>query len=181
MRALFERLVSYRLRALILKELRQIRRDRRIVASLVMPPLLQLMLFGSVMNPSVANIRLGVLDASQTKESRDLIAALTESGTFSLNGAYQSIEQLGNEISLSRLDAGVVIPQDFARDLRRGRSTTLQVLLNAMNANTASISQGYVLGVVQGFNATHRTAVQASARQMSGPPRSGAEIGRAHV
>ena len=174
MRALLERLVSYRLRALILKELRQIRRDRRIVGSLVVPPLLQLMLFGSVMNPSVANIRLGVLDASQTKESRDLVAALTESGTFSLNGAYQSIEQLGNEISLSRLDAGVVIPQDFARDLSRGRSSTIQVLLNAMNANTASISQGYVLGVVQGFNATHRAAVQASARQMSGPPRSGA-------
>ena len=59
------RIVSYRLRALVQKELNQIKRDRRIMMSLILPPILQLMLFGSVMNPSVANIHLGVLDDSQ--------------------------------------------------------------------------------------------------------------------
>jgi ABC-2 type transport system permease protein len=49
-----------------------------------------------------------------------------------------------------------VIPYDFARDLERGRTTTVQVLLNAMNANTAAISQGYIQGVVQSFNMTLR-------------------------
>jgi ABC-2 type transport system permease protein len=171
---MLNRIISHRLRALIQKELNQIRRDRRIIASLVLPPILQLMLFGSVMNPSVANIRLGVIDDSQSVESRDLVAALSESGSFSLEGVYQSEDDLGREISLGNLDAGVVIPADFARDLARGRSTTIQVLLNAMNANTASISQGYVLGVVQGFNATHPAPVQARARQISGPPPSGA-------
>jgi ABC-2 type transport system permease protein len=166
-------LISHRLRALIQKELNQIRRDRRIIASLVLPPILQLMLFGSVMNPSVANIRLGVIDGSQSSDSRDLIAALSESRSFSLDGIYQSVDDLGREISLGNLDAGVVIPPDFARDLARGRPTTIQVLLNAMNANTASISQGYVLGVVQGFNATRPAPVQASSTQVPGPPRSG--------
>ena len=81
------RLVSHRLRALVQKELNQIKRDRRIMMSLILPPILQLMLFGSVMNPSVANINLGIVDDSQSPASRDLVAALSESGSFTLRGS----------------------------------------------------------------------------------------------
>ena len=164
MRTLFERLVSYRFRALVQKELNQIKRDRRIMMSLVLPPILQLMLFGSVMSPEVANVRLGIVDDSHSPESRNLIAALGESGSFKLTGSYQSVEALGDDLSTSRLDAAVVIPYDFATDLARGRTTTLQVLLNAMNANTAAISRGYMAGVVQGYN---RTLGREGVRQAS--------------
>jgi ABC-2 type transport system permease protein len=162
------RIMSHRLRALVQKELNQIKRDRRIMMSLILPPILQLMLFGSVMNPSVANIHLGILDDSQSPASRDLIAALSESGSFTLDRIYRSVDALGSDISLGTIDAGVVIPSDFARNLDRGRSSTLQVLLNAMNANTAAISQGYVQGVVQGFNATRPNAVQPSITRIPG-------------
>jgi len=51
------------------------------------------------------------------------------------------------------LDAGLVVPADFTRDLERGRPGSVQVLLNAMNANTAAIGQGYAEGVIQTYNA----------------------------
>lgn len=152
----FDRLVSHRFLALVKKELNQIKRDKRIMLSLVLPPLLQLMLFGSVMNPEVTNIQLGVVDDSRSPQSRDLVAALGQSGSFKLRSLYGSIDKMGDDISKGRIDAGVVIPYDFARDLERGRSVTVQVLLNAMNANTAAISQGYVQGVVQSYNQTLR-------------------------
>ena len=47
----------------------------------------------------------------------------------------------------------MVIPHDYARDLQRGRPVTVQFLLNAMNANTAAIAQGYAEGVIQTYNA----------------------------
>src|SRR5208282_6789233 len=53
----------------------------------------------------------------------------------------------------SDVDAGLVIPRTYARDLQRGRPVTVQFLLNAMNANTAAISQGYAEGVIQSYNA----------------------------
>src|SRR5436309_4050022 len=174
-----DRLLSHRLRALVHKELNQIKRDRRIMMSLVLPPLLQLMLFGSVMNPSVANLHLGVLDESQSPESRDLVAALSESRSFQLTGLYRSVNLLGDDLSQGTIDAGVVIPADFARDLHRGRSTTIQVLLNAMNANSAAISQGYVQGVVQGYNQTIRpAAVQPAVTEVAGgrPARRGVAL-----
>ena len=163
--ARFDRLVSHRFIALVRKELNQIKRDRRIMLSLILPPLLQLMLFGSVMNPSVTNLQLGVVDDSRTPVSRDLVAALGQSGTFRLRTLYASTGAMGDDISKGTIDAGVVIPYDFARDLARGRPVTVQVLLNAMNANTAAISQGYIQGVVQSFNQTLRhppvqTAIQ---------------------
>lgn len=164
------RWMSHRFRALVQKELNQIRRDRRIMMSLVLPPIMQLMLFGSVMNPEVANVNLGIVDLSRSPESRDLIAALTQSGSFSLHDTYASPDALGDDLRQSVIEAGVVIPGDFARDLTRGRTTTIQVLLNAMNANTAAISQGYVAGVVAGFNQTRAAAVQPAVSSVTGRP-----------
>ena len=143
---------NHRLRALVAKELDQIRRDRRVLMSLILPPILQLLLFGSVLSPAVANLKLGVVDLSRTPESRELAAALSESKSFRLAGAYTSAGILGDAISRGTLDAGVVIPYDFARDLRRGGAPTVQVLLNAVNANTAALGAGYATGIVQSYN-----------------------------
>ena len=144
----------HRLRALIIKEFGQIRRDRRLVMSLIIPPVLQLTLFGFALSATVSDLRLGVVDESRTPESRELIATLTESKSFRLGGYFSNAEELGAAISHARIDAGVVIPYQYARDLNRGRPTTVQVLLNAMNANTATIGRGYVEGVIESYNRT---------------------------
>jgi ABC-2 type transport system permease protein len=138
--------------ALALKELRQIRRDRRLTISLIVPPTLQILLFGFALDSDVRNLRLGVVDESRTAESRELISALTQNPTFRLAGAYASPAVLGKELGVGRLDVGVVIPYDFARLRARGRPATVQVLLNAANANTAQIAQGYVEGAVAFLN-----------------------------
>jgi ABC-2 type transport system permease protein len=164
---MMRRLLGPRLRALITKEFGQIRRDRRLVISLILPPVLQLTLFGFALSATVTNLRLGVVDESRTPESRELIATLTESRSFRLGGSYATAEALGDAISRSDLDAGVVIPYHYARDLRRGQSTTVQFLLNAMNANTATIGQAYAEGVIESFNSTHRPALSASVARVA--------------
>lgn len=153
MLSLLNRIFNYRVRALVRKEFGQIRRDRRLAISLILPPVLQLTLFGFALSATVTDMRLGIVDDSRTPESRELIATLTESKSFRLAGYYDSTDQLGNALSRNQLDAGIVIPYDYARDLYRGRPTTVQILLNAMNANTATISQSYAEGVIQSYNA----------------------------
>jgi ABC-2 type transport system permease protein len=135
--------------------------------SLVIPPVLQLLLFGFALSATVENVPLGIVDESKTHESRELIAVLTESRSFQSAGFYLSDEDLSRAISNGSLNAGVVIPYDFARDLQRGRTTTVQFLLNAMNANTAAISQGYAEAVIQNYNASlQRNGIQASFRAL---------------
>jgi ABC-2 type transport system permease protein len=168
-RRLFRKLSGSRVSALFRKELNQIRRDRRLAMSLIVPPVLQLTLFGFALSAKVENIQLGVVDESQSKESRDLIAVLTESKSFESAGYFFSTERLTQALSHGAVIAGVVIPQDFARDIQRGRPTTVQFLLNATNANSAAISQGYAEAVIQNYNARLQSeGVRPAFRQMSG-------------
>jgi drug efflux transport system permease protein len=163
--------VLERMRALIKKEFGHIRRDRRLVISLVLPPVLQLTLFGFALSATVTELRLGVVDESRTPESRELIATLTESRSFRLGGYFPSADALGAAISQGKIDAGVVIPYQYARDLHRGRGTTVQVLLNAMNANTATIGLGYVEGVIESYNRTLAPGALGASGHVSAPRR----------
>lgn len=148
------KLIGYRMRALIRKEFRQILRDRRLAISLILPPTLQLLLFGFALNATVTNLRLGVVDDSRTPESRELVATMTESRAFRGAGTYFNVNEMGKKIADGDLDAGLVIPYDFTRDLQRGRPATVQVLLNAMNSNTATIGEGFAQGVIASYNQT---------------------------
>jgi ABC-2 type transport system permease protein len=152
------RILEHRLGALMRKEFNQIRRDRRLAVSLIVPPTLQLLLFGFALNATVDDLRLGVVDLSHSPESRDLIANMTQSRSFRLAATYFTPNQIGDAIARGDLDAGLIVPYDFARDLQRGRQSTVQILLNAMNANTAAIAQGYTEGVIQDWN---RNAAQS--------------------
>ena len=143
-----------RLRALMRKEFNQIRRDKRMAVSLIIPPTLQLLLFGFALDSTVSHLRLGVIDWSQTPESRELVSTLTESKSFRLGGDYASTRDLDAAISRGKLEAGIVVPYEFARDLRRGTPVDVQILLNAANANTATIAQGYAEGVILSYNQT---------------------------
>lgn len=152
MRRKLQSLIDPRMWALVRKEFRQILRDRRLAMSLIVPPTLQLLLFGFALNPTVANLHLGVVDDNKTPESRELIAQMTQSQSFAASGDYLSIEEMSKDLASGKLDAGLVIPYDFARDLQRGRQVTVQVLLNAMNSNTATIAQAYAQGVIASYD-----------------------------
>jgi ABC-2 type transport system permease protein len=151
---ILDHFLAPRLRALIRKEFAQIRRDRRLAVSLVIPPVIQLVLFGFALNATVAHLQLGVVDDDHSAQSRDLIANMTESGSFDLARTYGSVQELSQAMSRGDLDAGLAIPTDFDKDLQRGRPAEVQILLNAMNANTAAIGQGYAEGVIQNWNMT---------------------------
>jgi ABC-2 type transport system permease protein len=138
--------------ALALKELRQIRRDRRLVLSLVVPPTLQILLFGLVLDPQVRDLRLGVVDQSRTAESRELVSVFAESRSFRVSGDYQTADDLDRALRQGRLDAGIVIPWDFARRQARGGQASVQLLVDAVNANTAQLAQGYAEGALAWLN-----------------------------
>ena len=170
MRKLLQKLLNHRMRALVLKEFRQIRHDRRLAISLILPPILQLTLFGFALSASVTDVKLGVVDDSKTPESRELIAVLTESKSFQLAGYYDSVNDLGKAVSEGKVVAGVVVPYDYARDLNRGRPTTVQFLLNAIDANRATISRAYAQGVIQSYAAGLRDqGIHVSLQQIGRP------------
>jgi ABC-2 type transport system permease protein len=160
-----------RLRSLLRKEFNQIRRDRRLVVSLIIPPTVQILLFGFALNSDVSNLRLGIIDESRSPESRELIASFTESKSFRSGGVFVDLKDLEAALSRSRLDAGLVIPYNFTDRIRRGNPVDVQLLLNAVNANTAAIGFGYAHGVLQSYNQSLLTQGLRPVAVTMSPPR----------
>ena len=137
---------------LFVKEMRQIKRNRKLVMMLIMPPTVNLVLLGFAMNSEVKNVKLGVVDYSRTAESRELLSAFVESGSFQIAETYRSTEELGQSLSEGKLDAGLVVPQDFARLRARGQTAEVQILADGVDSNRAGIAAGYAMRVVGALN-----------------------------
>jgi len=147
-----------RLWALIRKEFGQISRSKSLIVSLIIPPTLQIILFGFALNPTVNHIRLGIVDESRSHESRDLTAAFTSNSTFDAIGSYRAVQPLTAALDRGSLDAGLVIPADYSRQRQSAANPVqVQLLLNAMDANMAGIASAYAGSIVQNFNGSAAT------------------------
>jgi ABC-2 type transport system permease protein len=164
--AFIDHFFSPRLRALIRKELQQILRDKRLLIVLVIPPTLQVLLFGFALSAQVSNLRLGVLDDSRTPESRELTAIMTNGRAFVLVDSYSSIQQLGSALLGNQIDLGLVIPWDYSKRLYRQQPASLQLLLNGVDVNTAQIAEGYAQATIAWLN-QQRTVGQATVTAQS--------------
>jgi ABC-2 type transport system permease protein len=149
---IIERLLNLRWLALFAKELRQIARNRRLLIILVIPPTLNIVLFGFALDPTVTDLRLGVVDESRSFESREVISALTESRAFQVTSFYSSSDALGQDLSAGNLDAGLVIPSNFAEKRVRGETADIQLIVDAVNSNTATIAGGYASRIIASLN-----------------------------
>ncbi|HKY29855.1 MAG TPA: ABC transporter permease [Pyrinomonadaceae bacterium] len=149
---MLEKILNWRLWPLFAKEMHQIRRNRKLVAMLVVPPTLNLVLLGFAMNPEVTNLRLGVVDESRTAESRELISAFTESRSFRVTGTFESTAELSKALSTGALDAGLVVPSEFARRRAANETADIQFLVDSVNSNTAGIAGGYASRVISALN-----------------------------
>src|SRR5213079_862525 len=98
MNAPLNRLLNLRLWSLFVKEFHQIRRNRRLVVLLIIPPTLNIILFGLALNPTFENLRLGVVDYSRSTESRELISAFEAGLVFKIDTYYASADELGKAI-----------------------------------------------------------------------------------
>src|ERR1041384_6660919 len=155
------RLFNLRLWSLFVKEFHQIRRNRRLVILLIIPPTLNIVLFGLALNPTFENLHLGVVDYSRTPESRELISAFGEGLVFQTHAYYASPEEIGQAISRGELDAGLVVPHDFSDKRIRHETADVQLLVDAVNANTATIAGGYAARIIASYN---QKLAQASAQ-----------------
>lgn len=136
---------------LVIKELNQLRRNKQFIILLTIPPTLQLMLYGFTLNPDVKNLKLGVVDYAQVKESRELLTAMTSNNIFILESELISEKKLSRQVEEGKLDVGVIIPPDFSRQLVT-KSAIIQVFIDGVNANTAGIANNYMNQMVQDYN-----------------------------
>ncbi len=124
-------------RAILFKEFIVVFRDRMTLFFMFFPPLLQIIAFGYALDTDVKNMSMVVLNEDQTMESRQLIDAFLNTGTFRVVGEVQSVAELEAAVRRGQAYIGVQIPPNFTRKLRAGQKATVQTIIDGSSSTTA--------------------------------------------
>jgi len=129
---------------ILIKELLQLRRDKYAPIRLLVPPLVQLIVFGYAATFEVNHISTAVLDYDHSQESRELVSRFTGNRQFELTELPTDRAGVRDLIDRSRVDAAIRIDPQFAENLRKGQTAPVQVIVDGTNSNTALIALGYI-------------------------------------
>src|SRR6202167_191710 len=136
------------------KELTQIIRDKMALGLALVLPLTQLILMGSAISLTVADLPIAVQDLDDSPASRTLIDAFRGSNTFRIV-PFSVDRQPETAFTSNIARAALIIPAHFGRDIARGVSSPVQMLIDASDSNTARLVEGYAGEVTAAWNANN--------------------------
>lgn len=140
------------LRFLLRKEFLQIFRDRTIVAMLFVLPLVEMLILANAATFEVKSSRLYVVDRDHSPISRGVVERLAASGRFVPTAASPSLA-LAEEAMLGReVDAIIVLPEGFERDVVRRHRASVQLVLNAEDGAAAAVTQAYANRILANYS-----------------------------
>jgi len=141
-----------RIRHIIIKEFIQVFRDKKLRFFLIVPPLVQLLTYGYVVNFDIKHVAVAVFDESRTLESRQLIDRFTSTDWFNVKYYVKSQKELLHLVDRGDITLALWIQWDFATRMRQGKSGRLQVIVDATDSNAALIVSRYAGTVIADYN-----------------------------
>jgi ABC-2 type transport system permease protein len=141
-----------RIRHIVRKEFRQVLREPRMRVMLIMPPLIQLLVFGYAVNMDVERSRIAWMDRDGTPASRELRQAFAGSTYFDIAETPDSESQVTTMLDLGKVQAVIRVLPGFEARLRRGQPAQVQVLVDGTNSNTASLIAAHAAGVASRYS-----------------------------
>ncbi|MBN1301641.1 MAG: ABC transporter permease [Melioribacteraceae bacterium] len=149
-------------RAIAKKEIKQLVRDTRMMLVIFSFPVILLIVFGYAVNFDVQNIQLAVYDQERSEITRDFINTLTGSSYFTITRHVDGSKEIGDVLSWKEAQAVIVFPLDFSKNFYSAkRPAKVQVIIDGVDGNTASIIKNYVNAAVLTFNQKYRKEILA--------------------
>ncbi len=160
-----------RLSVMLMKEFLELKRDRWAMFRLIVPLLIQLLVFGYAATFTVHHVATAVLDLDQSQASRSLISHIVATSRFDVVDVAKTDRQITRDINDGSATIAIVIHAGFARKLADGQGAPLQVIIDGTNSNTALIALGYLGQIVAQYSAREASAVTLTPGLAGGPPR----------
>ena len=155
-----------RILAMMRKEVIQIWRDPRSLLVIFAMPLVQLVIYGYGVNLDIKRIPLCIYDRDATQSSQDVLKHFQSTDYFRIVRVADDYRDVIDHIDRGTCTMAVVVPPQFSEHLRSQGKAEVQALLDASDSNTASVSMGYVLAILQGYS----QQVQLDWQQRNGIP-----------
>ncbi len=141
-----------RIIALAIKELLAVLKDKKSRFVLVVPPILQLMVFGYAATFDLNDVPVAIYNEDRSAPSRELVARVIGSPHFHLHSYIDNDRQIAPLIDEKDVLVVLRFGQHFSADLFKGETASVQVIIDGRNSNTALLAQGYLRSIVSDFN-----------------------------
>lgn len=136
----------------IIKEFLQFKRDPKMFRVVLIAPVLQSILLGYAATLDINIIDVAIFNKDKSVTSRNYIDKFERSGYFKIRNYVDSYSEITDLIDKGKISSGIVIPEDFEKDLGTNRTTNIQLLLDGSDGNKASIAVGYIQAVTSEFS-----------------------------
>jgi ABC-2 type transport system permease protein len=140
-----------RIKSIVIKEFIQLLRDKKTRLFLIGPPLLQLIVFGYVVTTDVNNIRTAVYDLDHSYESREVVRRMEASGYFHIRHWPESQAEIRELLDRGAVLCVIQINGGFSRNLKKGMTATMQVIVDGTDSNTAIVAMNYLGRVLAAY------------------------------
>jgi len=141
-----------RIKHIIRKEFIQALRDKRSRILIFLPPVIQLFVFGYAVNMDINDIRLGVRDLSRSQQSRALIESFDASRNFRVVRVIDHERAIRKLLDRGTVQAVLRIGRDFSKKVKREENTTVQLILDGSDSNTATLIAQYATSIVRQYS-----------------------------
>lgn len=148
-----------RMGAIVLKELRQLRRDKLTFVMIAGVPLLQLVLFGYAINMDVRNIDAAVLDQANTAQSREVVAEMASSQVIDLQYHLDTPQEIGELMRAGKINVALVVPADFETRLQRQDRPPLQLVVDGSDQSIQASARQLAAFPLPGWSAAQGVEV----------------------
>ena len=138
--------------ALTLKEFLALLRDKRSRVVLIVPPVVQLLVFGFAATFDLNQVPVAVYNQDRGAESRELIAKISGSPSFEVVKNIYHDDEVAPLVNNREVLMVVHIEENFSAHLRRGEPASLQAILDGRNSNTAMIAMNYLRTILFDYN-----------------------------
>jgi ABC-2 type transport system permease protein len=138
-----------RTRAMLIKELIQLTRDRATFAMIVMMPLMQLLLFGYAINTMPRDLPTAVLLQESSDVGRTILKAFENTKYFKVTRILQDEAEFDRMLAAGEVLFGIEIPLNFERSLRRGDRPAILIAADATDPVASGVALGAAGGIVQ--------------------------------
>lgn len=137
---------------LLEKEFRQLLRNRQLLRTLLLAPLIQLILLPLAADYTVKDVNIAVTDDDHSPSSQRMINKIISSGYFRLAGYTASYPEALTLVEQDKADLALQIPAHFERDLVRENSKQLYIAINAIEGTKANLGGAYLRSIITDFN-----------------------------
>ncbi len=137
--------------AFIKKEIRQIRRDKRILPILIVAPLLQLIILGYAATFDIKNISLAICDLDNSDTSRDLIGSFTSSSYFKIFKHVNRPDDVDKLFNSNHINAALIIPYEFQKKIISRQKNQILFIVDGSEGTSANVALMYARNIIKSF------------------------------